>query len=55
MGDKLTPTFNKLLDKVDGLIDTLGNLTDEELENIIKMGALVAAIGPLIKILATLG
>lgn len=55
MGDKLTPTFNKLLDKVDGLIDTLGNLTDEEIENIIKMGALVAAIGPLIKILATLG
>lgn len=54
-GDKLTPTFNKLLDKVDGLIDKFDGLNDEEIENIIKTAGLVAAIGPAIKILSSLG
>lgn len=52
-GDKLTPTFNKLLDKVDGLIDKFGDLNEEEITNIIKTAGLVAAIGPAIKILGT--
>ena len=54
-GDKLTPSFNKLLDKVDGLIDKFNGLNEEEITNIIKTGALVAAIGPAIKIFATFG
>lgn len=54
-GDKLTPSFNKLLDKIDGLIDNFDNLNEEEVTNIIKTGALIAAIGPAIKILGTLG
>lgn len=54
-GNKLTPSFNKLLDKVDGLIDKFDNLNEEEVTNIIKTGALIAAIGPAIKILGTLG
>lgn len=55
MGDKMTPTANQLLDKVDKLIDKFDNLSEEELENIIKTGALVASIGPAVKILGTLG
>lgn len=54
-GDKLTPTLNKLLDKVDGLIDKFGDLNEEETTNIIKTAGLVAAIGPAVKILGTLG
>ena len=54
-GDKLTPAFNKMLDKVDGLIDKFDDLNDEETENVIKTLAIVAAIGPAIKILGTFG
>ena len=54
-GSKLTPTFIKLLDKIDGLIDRFNNLNEEEVNNIIKTAAMVAAIGPAIKIFATLG
>ena len=54
-GDKLTPSFNKLLDKVDGLIDKFDGLNEEETENVIKTAAIVAAIGPAIKILGTFG
>ena len=55
MGDKLTPTINEVLDKVDGLIDKFDNLSEEEIKNIIKIGALVASIGPAIKIISALG
>ena len=54
-GDKLTPSFNKLLDKVDGVIDKFDNLNEEEITNIIRTAALVAAIGPAIKIVGTFG
>lgn len=54
-GSKLTPTFNKLLDKVDSLIDRFNGLNEEEIKNIIKTAGLVAAIGPAVKILGTLG
>lgn len=55
LGNKLTPSMNKVLDKVDGLIDNINGLSEEETENIIKTAAFVAAIGPAIKILGTLG
>ena len=54
-GDKLTPSFNKALDKVDALVEKFGNLNEEEIKNILKTAALVAAIGPAIKILGTFG
>lgn len=54
-GNKLTPTFNKLLDKVDGLADKFNGLNEEETKNVIKTLAIVAAVGPAIKILGMLG
>ena len=54
-GDKLMPTFNKLLEKVEGLIDKFDGLNEEETKNIIKIAGIVAAIGPAIKILSTFG
>lgn len=54
-GDKLTPTFNRLLNKVDGLIDKFDDLNEEEITNIIRTAGIVAAVGPAIKILGTLG
>ena len=54
-GDKLTPSFNKALDKVDALVEKFGNLNEEEIKNILKTAALVAAIGPAIKILGIFG
>ena len=54
-GEKLTPTFNTLLGKVDGLIDKFGGLNEEETKNVLKTAAIVAAIGPALKILGTLG
>lgn len=51
LGNKLTPTVSKVLDKVDKFMDKLNGLTDEETENIIKTGLMVASIGPLVKII----
>lgn len=54
-GDKLTPTFTKLLDKVDNLIEKFNGLNEEQITSIIKIAGLVAAIGPALKIMSTLG
>lgn len=54
-GEKLTPTINVLMDKVDGLIDKFSGLNEEETKNVIKTAAIVAAIGPALKILGTIG
>lgn len=53
LNQKLLPVANKLIDKADKFIDKLDNLSEEELENIINIGLIVAAAGPLIKILST--
>lgn len=50
LGDKLLPTVNKLLEKAEKGIEKLDKLSDSEKENIIKIGMIVAAIGPLLKI-----
>ncbi len=55
MGDKLTPSANKLLDKFDGLIEKLDSLDDKQTENLIKIVAFTAAIGPAIKIIGVFG
>lgn len=51
LGNKLTPTIGVVLDKVDNFMDKLNGLTDEETENIVKTGLMVASIGPLVKII----
>lgn len=50
LGKKLLPVANKMLDKANDLIDKFGNLSDEQQENIVKIGLWVAAAGPLLKI-----
>lgn len=50
LGKKLLPVANKLLEDANNLIDKFGNLTDAEQENIIKIGLMVAATGPLLKV-----
>lgn len=55
LGKKLTPSINKILDKVDKFIDKLDDLSEEEIENIIQIGLMVASVGPLIKILGKVG
>lgn len=53
LGDKLLPAVNKTLDKVDKWTEKLDNLSDSQKENIVKIGLMVAAIGPLLKVGAT--
>lgn len=53
LSKNLLPIANKLIDKADKFIDKIGNLNDEEAENIIKIGLMVVAAGPLVKILGT--
>ncbi|MEE0865508.1 MAG: phage tail tape measure protein [Clostridia bacterium] len=50
LGDKLLPSINKILDKADKWINKLDNLSDSQKENIVKIGLMVAAAGPLLKI-----
>lgn len=50
LGDKLLPSINKILDKTGKWIDKLDKLSDSEKENIVKIGLMVAAIGPLLKV-----
>lgn len=50
LGKKLLPVANELLDKANSLMDKFENLNDEEQENIIKIGLMVAATGPLLKV-----
>lgn len=53
LGKKLLPVANKMLDKANDLIDKFGNLSDEQQENIVKIGLWVAAAGPLLKVGST--
>lgn len=55
IGQKLMPTVKKIVEQISNLATGFSKLSDEEVENIIKIGALVAAIGPATKILGTLG
>lgn len=50
LGKKLLPVANKILDKANNLMEKFEGLSDEEQENIIKTGLMVAAAGPLLKI-----
>lgn len=54
LGEKLLPTANKLLEEANKLVYKFGDLSDSEQENIIKIGLMVAAAGPLLKVGSTL-
>jgi len=53
IGNKLLPIVKKILEKVESWIDKFDKLSDAEKNNIIKVGLLVAALGPLLKLLST--
>lgn len=55
LGNKLTPKFKTLLKQVDGVTEKIDELTEEEIDNIMKTTALIATIGPAVKILGLLG
>lgn len=52
--DAAMPMIEDLIEGVKGVAEWFSNLTDEEKQNIIKMGALVAAAGPVITIVGKL-
>lgn len=54
-GEEMLPVLEDLIDMAEGFIKKLEGMSDEEKENIVKIGLLVAAAGPLIKIMGTTG
>lgn len=54
LGDKLLPVIEDLIDKAVEFVDGLEEMSDEELDNVIKIGLMVAAFGPAIKIIGKL-
>lgn len=52
--DSLQPTIESLIDKVQKLTDWFNNLSPQTQENIVKIGLLAAAIGPLLVVAGTL-
>ena len=53
LGKKLLPIANKVLEKANDLVDGFNELSDEEKDNIVKIGLMVAAAGPLLKVAGT--
>ena len=47
-GDVLMPTIRDIVSKVQEFVDKLNNMDDEQKKNIIRVGAFVAALGPLL-------
>lgn len=54
-GKKLIPTAKKAVTNVSNLASKFSELNDEEVENIVKTGLLIASIGPATKIIGKLG
>ena len=48
LGNKLMPQVVKFVDKIGNWIDKLDELNDSQIETILKIGALVVAVGPVI-------
>lgn len=51
LGNKLMPSIEKVLNKVGAWIEKFKNLSDEQVDMIVKIGLIVTAIGPLLTIL----
>lgn len=58
-GNKLMPTISKVIKSVESLTEWVSNLSDEEVELILKIGTIITAVGPLLtifgKITSTIG
>ena len=52
-GKEMLPILEKLIDKTEDFVSSLSEMSDEEKQNIVKIGLMVAAAGPLAKILGT--
>lgn len=52
IGSTLTPTIQKLTDFVTKVTEKLNEMSDEEVRQVVKIAAMVAAIGPLLLIFA---
>lgn len=52
IGEKLTPYIRKLAEWITGLVEKFNSLSEEEQDQIIKFGLILAAIGPVLLILA---
>jgi TP901 family phage tail tape measure protein len=55
IGDKLAPIILNILKKLQPFVDTISNLSDETLEFGLKLGGLLAAVGPVLLIVGKLG
>lgn len=54
LGAKLIPVVTKIADKISDLVDWFNKLSPAQQENILKIGTMVAAAGPLLKITGNL-
>lgn len=55
IGNKLLPSFNRILDSSEKWLKKLEKMDDATLDNIIKIGLFVAAVGPLVSVLGKIG
>lgn len=54
LGNKLMPSIEKIIDKIEDLTNWFANLTDEQVDWIVKIGLTVTAISPLLTIVGKL-
>lgn len=54
LGANMIPIVTKITDGINGLVDWFNELTPAQQDNIVKMGLMVAAAGPLLKITGSL-
>ena len=54
-GEEILPVLEDLIDMAEKFVDKLDGMSDAEKENIVRIGLLVAAAGPLAKIMGTTG
>ena len=52
IGEKLTPYIRQLAEWITGLVEKFNSLSEEEQDQIVKFGLILAAIGPVLLILA---
>ena len=52
IGEKLTPYIRQLAEWITGLVEKFNNLSEEEQDQIVKFGLILAAIGPMLLIFA---
>lgn len=55
VGTALTPTIRRIAESITKIVEKLNTLSDAQVEQIVKIAAVVAAIGPLLLIVGKLG